>query len=115
MILAPLTKLFPGIFVAGSSVLSVFQGPTFAITLLGIYWRRATAWGGLFGLLGGVALSSFLFFVLHWKFLDIAWISFLSTVIINVVVSLMTKAEPVEKLQGLVYGLVMKNETDRTE
>jgi SSS family solute:Na+ symporter len=114
IILAPLTKLFPGIFVAGSSVLSVFQGPTFAITLLGIYWKRATAWGGLFSLLGGVALSSVLFFILHWKFLDIAWISFLSTVIINIVVSLLTKEEPVEKLQGLVYGLVMKNETGRS-
>ncbi len=114
IILAPLTKLFPGIFVAGSSVLSVFQGPTFGITLIGIYWKRATGWGGLSGLLGGVALASFLFFILHWKFLDIAWISFLTTVGITVIVSLLTKAEPLEKLQGLVYGLVMENDANET-
>lgn len=108
IILAPLTKLFPGIFVAGATMLSLFQGPTFGITLLGIYWKRATQWGGLFGLLGGVCISSFMFFVLHWKFLDIAWWSFLASVLINVFVSLFTTPEPMEKLNGLVYGLVMK-------
>jgi len=108
VILAPLTKLFPGIFVAGSTMLSLFQGPTFAITLLGIYWKRATRWGGLFGLLGGVALASFLFFIRHWKFLDIAWISFLTAMLVNVGVSLLTRPEPLEKLENLVYGLVMK-------
>ncbi len=113
VILAPLTKLFPGIFVAGATMLSLFQGPTFGITLLGIYWKRATQWGGLFGLIGGVMVSSFLFFVLHWKFLDIAWWSFLTSVIINVIVSLCTTEEPYEKLNGLVYGLVMKDEAKK--
>lgn len=115
IILAPLTKLFPGIFVAGATMLSLFQGPTFGITLMGIYWKRATGWGGLSGLLGGVALSSVLFFVLKWKFLDIAWLSFLVTVLITVIVSYMTREEPLEKLQDLVYGLVMKSDEKGTE
>ncbi|MBN2013306.1 sodium/solute symporter [candidate division KSB1 bacterium] len=107
IILAPLTKLFPGIFVAGATMLSLFQGPTFGITLLGIYWKRATRWGGMFGLIGGVICSSILFWGLHWKFLDIAWWSFMTSVILNIVISLLTPAEPVEKLKNLVYGLVM--------
>jgi SSS family solute:Na+ symporter len=107
---APVTVKFPGIYVAMQTLLSIFQGPTFAITLLGIYWRRATQWGGLGGLLGGVAISSFLFLVMKWSFLYIAWWSFLGAMIINVVISLLTSPEPADKLRGLVYRLVMKDE-----
>ncbi len=110
IILAPLTKLFPGIFVAGATMLSIFQGPTFGITLIGIYWRRSTQWGGLAGLIGGVIVSSILFFGIHWKFLYIAWWSFVASVIINFIVSWLTKPDPVEKLYGLVYGLVMQDD-----
>jgi SSS family solute:Na+ symporter len=106
---APVTKAFPGIYVAMQTLLSIFQGPTFAITLLGIYWKRANQWGGLAGLIGGVAISSSLFFITKASFLYIAWWSFLGSIIITIVVSLMTKPDPFEKLEGLVYGLVMKD------
>jgi len=106
---APVTKQFPGIYVAMQSLLSIFQGPTFAITLLGIGWSRATQWGGLIGLLAGVALSSTLYFAAGMSFLYVAWWSFVGALIVNVLVSLMTKPEPTSKLEGLVYGLVMKN------
>jgi SSS family solute:Na+ symporter len=106
---APVTKEFPGIYVAMQTLLSIFQGPTFAITLLGIYWKRANQWGGLAGLLGGVVISSSLFFITKASFLYIAWWSFLGSIIITIVVSLMTKPDPLEKLEGLVYGLVMKD------
>jgi len=110
IIFAPFTVKFPGIYVAMQTLLSIFQGPTFAITLLGIYWSRATQWGGLAGLLGGVAISSFLFLFMKWSFLYIAWWSFLGAIIINIIVSLMTRPEPVDKLRGLVYGLVMRDQ-----
>jgi SSS family solute:Na+ symporter len=106
---APVTKAFPGIYVAMQTLLSIFQGPTFAITLLGIYWKRANQWGGLFGLLGGVAISSSMFFITKVSFLYIAWWSFLGSILITIVVSLLTKPDPIEKLEGLVYGLVMKD------
>ena len=106
---APVTKVFPGIYVAMQTLLSIFQGPTFAITLLGIYWKRANQWGGLFGLLGGVAISSSLFFITKVNFLYIAWWSFLGSVLITIIVSVLTKPDPIEKLEGLVYGLVMKD------
>jgi SSS family solute:Na+ symporter len=107
---APVTKQFPGIYVAMQSLLSIFQGPTFAITLVGIYWKRATQWGGLFGLILGVAISCVLYFGLHWSFLYVAWWSFVGSLGVNFVVSLLTPAESTEKLAGLVYGLVMKDE-----
>ncbi len=106
---APVTKAFPGIYVAMQTLLSIFQGPTFAITLLGIYWKRANQWGGLAGLLGGVAISSSLFFITKASFLYIAWWSFVGSVLITIIVSLLTKPDPIEKLEGLVYGLVMKD------
>jgi SSS family solute:Na+ symporter len=109
IIFAPVTKRFPGIYVAMQTLLSIFQGPTFAITLLGIYWKRATKWGGLSGLLGGVVISTIMFLKLHWSFLYIAWWSFVGSLIITFLVSLFTRPEPVEKLEGLVYGLVMKD------
>ena len=90
------------------TLLSIFQGPTFAITLLGIYWKRANQWGGLFGLLGGVGISTSLFFTTESSFLYIAWWSFIGAVLITVIVSLLTKPEPIEKLEGRVYGLVMR-------
>jgi SSS family solute:Na+ symporter len=106
---APVTKAFPGIYVAMQTLLSIFQGPTFAITLLGIYWKRANQWGGLAGLLGGVTISSSMFFITKASFLYIAWWSFLGSILITVLVSLVTKPDPFEKLEGLVYGLVMKD------
>lgn len=108
IIFAPVTKKFPGIYVAMQTLLSIFQGPTFAITLLGIYWKRANQWGGLFGLLGGVGISTSLFVATELSFLYIAWWSFTGAVLITIIVSLLTKPEPIEKLEGLVYGLVMR-------
>jgi SSS family solute:Na+ symporter len=106
---APVTKAFPGIYVAMQTLLSIFQGPTFAITLLGIYWKRANQWGGLAGLLGGVAISASMFIFSETSFLYIAWWSFLGSILITIVVSLATRPDPIEKLEGLVYGLVMKD------
>ena len=42
------------IYVFMQTILSMFQGPTLAILLLGIIWRRAKQWGGLAGLGLGV-------------------------------------------------------------
>lgn len=113
---APLTAEFPGIYVAMQTLLSFFQGPTLAILLLGMLWRRTTQWGGLAGLISGVAISASLFgmqkdiFICENPFLYIAWWSFVGSLVVTTVVSLFTKPYPVERLHGLVYGLVMKDE-----
>ena len=60
-------------------------------------------------MIGGVAISIALTRS-GMNFLYVAWWSFVTALILNAVVSLLTKPEPVEKLRGLVYGLVMKDE-----
>lgn len=114
--IAPVNQFFPGLFVAGGTMLSLFQGPTLAILLLGIYWRRTNKAGGVAGMLGGVVVSTVLYFgtMLAFEepisFMYISWWSFLAGLLITTVVSLLTRPDPIEKLQGLVYGLVMKDQ-----
>lgn len=111
VITSPISDYFEGIYVAIQTFLSYFQGPIFAILLLGILWKGATQWGGLAGFLGGI-LSSFLMyqfkeslFTIQDPFLYVSWWSFVAGFIITIVVSLLTKPFPDEKIAGLVYGL----------
>lgn len=94
------------------TALSMFQGPVFAILLLGIMWRRTTQWGGLAGLVLGVSFTYILnfsegVFPSDDPFLFVAWWSFVFSVIVTVVVSLLTPKDPDEKVRGLVFGQVM--------
>ena len=111
MITAPLSGYFEGIYVAIQTFLSYFQGPIFSILLLGILWKRVTQWGGLAGFLIGI-LSSFMMyqfedslFTIQDPFLYVSWWSFVTGIIVTIVVSLFTKPYTDERLAGLVYGL----------
>ena len=100
------------IYVFMQTILSMFQGPTLAILLLGIIWRRATQWGGLAGLSLGVLFCFILkytpgLFTSEDPFLFVAWWSFVFSLVVTVVVSLMTKPESEEKLRGLTWGSVI--------
>jgi hypothetical protein len=57
-----------------------------------------------------VAISSTLYFGFDMSFLYVAWWSFVGSLILNVIVSLLTPPDPIEKLEGLVYGLVMQDD-----
>ncbi len=97
---SPLSKLFPGIYVAIQTFLSFFQGPVFSILLLGMFWPRATQWGGLVGLVGGICTSVSLYvfkdslFTIQDPFLYVSWWSFVVGVLLNVATSLMTTTAP---------------------
>lgn len=103
------------IYVFIQTVLSLFQGPTLAILLLGIIWPRATGWGGFAGLSLGVVFC----FVLKYTpdlfpsddpFLFVAWWSFVFSIVVTIVVSLLTPREPDEKLRGLVWSSVVRDD-----
>lgn len=103
------------IYVFIQTVLSLFQGPTLAILLLGIIWPRATGWGGFAGLSLGVVFC----FVLKYTpdlfpsddpFLFVAWWSFVFSIIVTIIVSLLTPREPDEKLRGLVWSSVVHDD-----
>lgn len=107
---SPISSEFPGIYVAIQTFMSYFQGPLFAILLLGIFWKRTTQWGGLSALVIGIAFAIYLnvfkeqFFTIEDPFLYISWWSFLVGFIINVVVSLFTKPHTQDRLKGLVFS-----------
>ncbi len=116
IISAPLSNLFEGIYVYIQTIFSIVQGPTLAILLLGIFWRRTTQWGGLFGLIGGIVAATLMYllkgalFTISDPFLYIAWWAFLTSVIVAYIVSVATKPEPLEKIRGLVYGMVLHDD-----
>lgn len=103
-----------GIYNFIQTALSMFQGPVFAILLLGIMWRGATQWGGLAGLVLGVTFTTVLsntedLFPSDDPYLFVAWWSFVFSLVVTVAVSLVTPREPDEKVAGLVFGQVMKD------
>ncbi|HUZ04731.1 MAG TPA: sodium:solute symporter family protein [Acidobacteriaceae bacterium] len=104
------------------ALFSFFIAPLFAAILLGMFWKRATAAGGFWGLLSGIVSSVSMF---AWVRIDPSALSyialspdaksmaenlyrglwcFLIAVIVTVIVSLFTQAKSVEELHGLVYG-----------
>lgn len=113
---SPISEQFPGIYVYVQTINSFVQGPIFAVLLLGIFFKRITQWGGLFGLVSGIVFSGILYFfkseifTIDDPFLYISWWSFLGSVIVTALVSLFTKPKPVEELTGLVYGLILKDD-----
>jgi SSS family solute:Na+ symporter len=91
--------------------------------LLGICWKRASAKGGLCGLVAGLvigltrlgakvyyssvasaqdSLFKYLFYDVNWLFFC-GWM-FLFCIIVIIVVSLLTQAPSAEKIEGLVFG-----------
>jgi SSS family solute:Na+ symporter len=113
---SPLSGFFPGIYVAMQTFLSYFQGPMFAILLLGIFWKRTTQWGGLTGLVVGIFVAFVLnlfkgrFFTIEDPFLYVSWWSFVTGIIVTVAVSIFTRPYADKNLVGLVYGLTVKKE-----
>jgi SSS family solute:Na+ symporter len=101
------------IYVGVQTMLSLFQGPTLALLLLGILWPRANGWGALSGLVLGLCLTSSLslvgdeVFPSEDPFLFVSLWSFVFSCVVIVVVSLLTRPEPKEKIRGLVFGQVM--------
>ncbi len=115
IVTAPVSSFFPGIYVAIQTFLSFFQGPVFSILLLGIFWKRTTQWGGLAGLVIGMAVSASLYifkgtlFTIEEPFLYVSWWSFLTGFIVTITVSLFTDPHEDKRLVGLVYRLAEKN------
>jgi len=97
----PLVARYHTIYDAFQSFLSLFQGPTLALLLCGLLWRRATTAGGLAGLLGGLG-AALLLQVSGLHYLYIAWWSFLFSLAALVLISLVTPPTPAERLEGLV-------------
>ncbi len=101
---------------------SYFNAPLFATFLVGMFWKRTTAWGGFFGLIAGT-LGAFLNHLLYSKgtisfgspiAADFwgAGIAFAADVIVTVAVTLFTKPRPENELRGLVWSLTPKSDRE---
>jgi solute:Na+ symporter, SSS family len=101
---------------------SYFNAPLFATFIIGMFWKRATPWGGFAGLVSG----TFGAFMTHQLYsrgtIDIpspiaadfwgAIVAFVADAVVTVVVSLLTQPKPVEELDGLVWGMEAKREKE---
>jgi solute:Na+ symporter, SSS family len=107
------------------ALFSFFIAPLFGTVLLGMLWKRATPWGGFWGLLAGTVSSigmwawvkvnpkALAYVALSANAKDMAenmyralW-SWIVCVVVTVVVSYLTKPKPEAELEGLVYGVTV--------
>ncbi|MEV8515035.1 sodium:solute symporter family protein [Dactylosporangium sp. NPDC051484] len=98
------------------ALFSLFNAPLFAAFIIGMFWRRMTAWAGFWGLLAGTLAA----FVTYAGYKWFGWFSFGSDLdesfwgagiafvvvaIVALIVTPLTRSKPESELQGLVYGI----------
>ncbi|UWP87744.1 sodium:solute symporter family protein [Dactylosporangium fulvum] len=98
------------------ALFSLFNAPLFATFIIGMFWKRMTAWAGFWGLLAGTVAAFVTYAGYKWfgwftfgSDLDESFwgagIAFVTVAIAAVVVTLMTTRKTDEELNGLVYGI----------
>ena len=111
-LIAPYIQNFETIYTYMQTMFSLFQGPTLALLVLGIFWRRTSTGGAVFGLVTGVLLAICLslvggkLFPSDDPFLFVAFATFLYALVATAAVSLITPAPRPEQLRGLVWGSI---------
>ncbi|HEY0260791.1 MAG TPA: sodium:solute symporter family protein [Lacisediminihabitans sp.] len=97
------------------TLFSLFNAPLFAVFILGLLWKRMTTPAALWSYLAGIATP----FAVYIAYLNNnrlfqsataetmygAIISFVTVLVVGVVISMFTKPKPVEELKGFVYGV----------
>jgi SSS family solute:Na+ symporter len=85
-------------------LLAMVLGPFTGILMLAIFWKRTNTPGSLAGFLTGGAFAVFLQQVMGVNiFFQISWWSFVVTLAVTVVVSLLTGPPKREKVEGLIW------------
>lgn len=102
------------------ALFSMFNAPLFATFIVGMFWKRMTAWAGFWSLLTGTlgALATYLLYkagVLNFNS-DLeesfwgAGIAFVLVLIVAAVLTPLTSPKPDDDLRGLVYGVTPSGE-----
>ncbi len=111
-VIAPVIENFETIYSAMQTLFSLFQGPTLALLLLGIFSRRTNAVGAVVGLITGFLLALCLnvvgdsLFPSADPFLFVAFWAFVWSLVVTSVVSRFAKAPDPESIRGLVWGSI---------
>jgi solute:Na+ symporter, SSS family len=97
------------------ALFSFFNAPLFATFIIAMFWRRATAWAGFWGLAAGTLAAVATHFLHSRGPLDLgsplsadfwgAVAAFVVDAVVTVGVSLATRPKPDDELRGLVWGL----------
>ncbi|MFC4532393.1 sodium:solute symporter family protein [Sphaerisporangium dianthi] len=97
------------------TLFSFFNAPLFATFIIGLFWKRMTAWAGFWGLLTGTLAAFACYILFKAGVLDLgtelnatfwgAGAAFVLDAVVSVVVTLVTTPKPESELRGLVYGL----------
>jgi SSS family solute:Na+ symporter len=104
---APLTAKFEGIYIFVQTALSLFQGPMFALIIVGILYRKATATAGLCTLVSGLA-SALVLKVIGLNMLYIAFWTFVLSVCLLLIISAFTRRKTDAELVNLCYFSTVK-------
>ncbi len=111
-LIAPVIDQFETIYSAMQTMFSLFQSPTLALLILGIFWRRTNTTGAIVGLVTGVLLASALnlvggsLFPSKDPFLFVAFWAFIYSLVVTALVSRFTAPPLTERLRGLVWGWI---------
>ncbi|MCZ6674927.1 MAG: sodium/solute symporter, partial [Verrucomicrobia bacterium] len=107
-----------GIYTIFQTLMSFFQGPALAMILTGFFWKRANGIGALSGFLCGIICAVGLFVLHNWHesfgidplfqieepFLYFSIWSFVTALVVIIIVSFLTRPEPEEKTAFLKLG-----------
>ncbi|MDT5033128.1 MAG: solute:Na+ symporter, family, partial [Actinoplanes sp.] len=97
------------------ALFSLFNAPLFATFIVGMFWKRMSAWAGFWSLLSGT-VASLTLYLLHVSKIyafnsDLeesfwgAGLAFVTACVVAALVTLMTPPKPESDLRGLVYGM----------
>jgi SSS family solute:Na+ symporter len=97
------------------ALFSLFNAPLFATFIVGMFWKRMSAWAGFWSLVLGTLASLTLYLLylgdvvkfnsdLEESFWG-AGLAFVTAVLVAVIVTPLTRPKPESDLRGLVYGL----------
>jgi len=97
------------------ALFSLFNAPLFATFIVGMFWKRMSAWAGFWSLVSGTVASLTLYLLHTTKVYAFnsdleesfwgAGLAFVTAVLVAYLVTLGTQAKPEGELRGLVYGL----------
>jgi SSS family solute:Na+ symporter len=105
------------------TLFSYFNAPLFAVFILGLFWRRVSAWAGVWGQLAGIAAAfAFHYIGPHINYFHAGqtasgttndqMVNFYGAIsavvvawVVMAVVTTFTRAKPLDDIKGLVYGL----------
>ena len=111
---AILASHFNNIMVYLQNLFSIFNAPIFATFILGMFWKKTSAWGGFWGLLTGVVCGAATFLLFQTKVFTVAsaiyatfiqaGIAFVTDLIVTVAVTAFTTKPDPAALSDIVFS-----------